>query len=209
MKINVENLSPEELELFNKEINNFRNNSELFNFLYEELDYFDKILTIKLSDKISFDVIAKGGAFIIDKNGNYNIEFQVIVDSEQDKQITNFTSAEEFFHAYRNVNISEYGSQDANLEYEAKLFSTLSVDQGTEIDGLSQTFTIANNEDTIKLLISYINDNQNTTFPRQYYNQLPEFINYYKTFDPGPEYLKSCQVPQYSIIKLMKQFLKK
>ena len=118
-KIDLTQLSEEEKMKYIDNIK-YQNNSELFAKLYSELETSDDTYTIKISPLVSASGDGIDGRFIQSDDGG-----GIICFSNVDVLGKGTVLSEEFFHAYQYDNRPNYDIKAINLEFEAKIFTTL------------------------------------------------------------------------------------
>ena len=201
MKIDLSQLSDDDLEIFNKWLSDMTSNAHmLFQTLYSELEDSEYVYNIQLKKSISFNGTEVGGTFTRTSQGG-DITLLVIDSSTKGKPlyiINPKESIEEFFHAYQWQNKELYKNGDVNLEFEAKLFSHIAYQYGP----IPHPFISIDPEKTEYRTIDFCLGKE-PEFLQWFYSESSKFVTSYKKLDipVNSHYPTPTNAPPASLIK--------
>ena len=120
-EVDLSGMSEEERKRYESQIATQRENSKLFNAMYSSLEASKNVYAIKYGETTTVNE-ADGsvhGQFVPDGDGG------TVTFSNKDASIEGMVLSEELFHAYQHDNKANYASGEFNVEFEAKLASTM------------------------------------------------------------------------------------
>ena len=199
MKIDLSQLSDDDLEIFNKWRSFTMKESKAFKSLYEILDDSYKIYIVTLENSIEVNGVEKGGVFELNSNGGY----LKLLKTSDIKNMDSRSSIEEFFHAYQNENSDLYSGEAVNLEFEAKLFSIFAYDIGAFNFGIFSSDNQYVELQTIKEQFYQYCNGQSEIFINWLQNSCANFSKYYKNI---PNTGKHYHTPTSTSLPSLKKF---
>lgn len=203
-EIDLSQMSDEEKKRFESNIKNQRENSDLFNAMYNSLEQSDEVYVVKFGQTTSengtdpvkgqFKKNEEGGGTITFLSGEDNIQGSVI--------------SEEFFHAFQSDNSNNYKKGEFNFEFEAKVFATA---VGISYGGVGEYLGMG--EFQTQIILGNYGDNQqvitteniiSTTFLNNYTTSANSYANFNRVNNFGnSHYKKNTTVEPYSLQKIV------
>ncbi len=121
-KIELSNMSDEELGDYKQAIAQYREYSDIFNTLYSALEDSEDVYTVQYGQTITVqgETEPVAGQFVPNKNGGGTVTFK-----DKVSVISVGIVGEEFFHAYQHENRFGYENGAFNREFEAKVLQML------------------------------------------------------------------------------------
>ena len=113
--IDTTEISGENLSSYNNMINDLRSHSNLFDELYQYLQKSDQVIKVNYVNNLQDKDNPIDGCF---DPVSWTVKF-----NDSNRNIPSITFTEEFFHAFQQLNLSQYNGP-FNREFEAKIFST-------------------------------------------------------------------------------------
>ena len=190
-------LTDEQKAVWEKAMTNACDNSELFKFIYNQLDK----SPIKYTVKIGLTSYENG--HYVDGQYNYESQTFTFLNEESMKKFSAFS--EEMFHAYQlTENNGKYDIGDFNYEFEARLAKHIMLDDGN-FPGLSNyngmTTFIKKFDKDFNCGSNFTSKSINESFLSTYRNAANAYANYNKLHGIGnDEYTTATTVNPYSLI---------
>jgi hypothetical protein len=204
-EVNLADMSDEEKEIFEAQVNLMSEQSPLFKELYKELENSKEVYNIAFGETVlGDDGKPVEGQFSPNNEGGGTITF-----SEASTDIKGGTLSEELFHAFQHDNRNNYGAGSFNREFEAKVATTAI---GLEFGGTGNFRGMAGFQNKIasnefgkgsQILSSTIVNS--TSFENSYKEAANQYSKYNRENNIGNiHYKKDTDVSPFSLQKLVK-----
>ena len=198
--IDLSGMTEEEKEEYMSGITSLRQNSDLFNTIYTSLENSEEIYFVTFGQTTINGETFVNGQFSTNSMGGGSIVF-LSGETTQGSVLS-----EEFFHAYQYDNRRSYDMDKMNVEFEAKVFSTI---VGLEFDGVGE---FRGAEDFLsKIINGDYGDRQyfispttviSPSFVNDYINSANDYGEYNRKNNIGNDlYKKYTTIPPYSLQK--------